>query len=113
MTAEVLQRPHRHMRSSAHARDAQQRLRPIDAIVVEGSQLATSCTLRLSLREGVNREVRRVCEHFGWPLLSLSRASYGPWQLSDLGEGLLEEVPQKLLQQQLTDMNLQGAGGSI
>jgi 23S rRNA pseudouridine2605 synthase len=82
-------------------------------MVVEGSQVAASCTLRLSLREGVNREVRRVCEHFGWPLLSLSRASYGPWQLSDLGEGLLEEVPQTLLQRQLADMKLREAVRSI
>ncbi len=102
------QRPHRHIRS-ASASDARQRLRPIDAELVAAAQGAAACTLQLRLREGVNREVRRVCEHFGWPLLSLSRASYGPWLLADLPEGRLEEVPQPLLQQQLQDLKLQAA----
>ena len=98
------------MRSSS-ASDARHRLRPIDAEIVEGTQSASSCTVQLCLREGVNREVRRVCEHFGWPLVTLSRASYGPWNLADLHEGQVEEVPNKLLQQQLQDMHLHAARG--
>ncbi len=98
---------------SVHASDMQQRLRPIDAEVVGEREAGQVCTLQLRLREGVNREVRRVCEHFGWPLVSLSRASYGPWRLADLQEGLVEEVPQKLLQQQLQDMQLQAAVRSV
>ena len=106
------QRPHRHMRS-APANDARVQLRPIDAQVVGGGQEGTACVLQLRLREGVNREVRRVCEHFGWPLLSLSRASYGPWLLADLPDGQLEEVPQKLLQLQLRDMNVTALGRAV
>ena len=97
------------MRSAA-ASDAGVHLRPIDAAVIEGGEGGNSCVLQLRLREGVNREVRRVCEHFGWPLLTLSRASYGPWQLDDLREGRVEEVPQQQLQQQLLDLRLQAAG---
>jgi 23S rRNA pseudouridine2605 synthase len=97
------------MRSSARADDAL-RLRPIDAAVVAQAPGTASCTLQLQLRQGVNREVRRVCEHFGWPLLALSRASYGPWQLDDLREGRVEEVPHAQLQQQLLQLRLQAAG---
>jgi 23S rRNA pseudouridine2605 synthase len=100
------------MRSSAVS-DARHRLRPIHAEVVEGSRLATSCTVQLCLREGVNREVRRVCEHFGWPLVTLSRASYGPWNLADLREGQVQEVPNTLLQQQLQDMHLHAAARGV
>jgi 16S rRNA U516 pseudouridylate synthase RsuA-like enzyme len=102
------QREHRHMRSSARLDNAL-RLRPIDASVLAGSCAGASCTLQLLLRQGVNREVRRVCEHFGWPLLSLLRSSYGPWRLDDLQEGRLEEVPPQLLQQQLRDLRLNAA----
>ena len=106
------QRPHRHMRSAA-ASDAGLHLRPIDAAVVEGGGGDNSCVLQLRLREGVNREVRRVCEHFGWRLLSLSRSSYGPWTLADLPEGQVEEVPQQQLQQQLREMRVQAAGRGV
>lgn len=85
----------------------------IDAAVVEGGGGDNSCVLRLRLREGVNREVRRVCEHFGWRLLSLSRSSYGPWTLADLPEGQVEEVPQQQLQQQLREMRVQAAGRGV
>lgn len=101
------------MRSSVNAGDQRLLLRPIDASIVAGSQGTASCTLQLRLREGVNREVRRICEHFGWPLLSLSRASYGPWLLDGLSEGRVEEVPEQMLLQQLRDMRVHAVGRSL
>jgi 23S rRNA pseudouridine2605 synthase len=57
--------------------------------------------LTVALREGKNREIRRVLEHFGWPVNRLIRLSFGPFQLGALAPGALEEVPAKVLAEQL------------
>ena len=72
---------------------------PIQAALdrVQGS----NAWLTVALREGKNREIRRVLEHFGWPVNRLIRLSFGPFQLGHLAAGALEEVPAKVLQEQL------------
>lgn len=57
--------------------------------------------LTVSLREGRNREVRRVMEHLGLPVLRLIRVSFGPFVLGRLPRGAVEEVPAKVLREQL------------
>ena len=57
--------------------------------------------LTLSLQEGKNREVRRVLEHLGHPVTRLIRVAYGPFQLGNLERGAIEEVPAKVLREQL------------
>lgn len=57
--------------------------------------------LLLSLREGKNREVRRVLDHLGYPVTRLIRLSFGPFQLGNLARGAVEEVPKKVLEEQL------------
>jgi 23S rRNA pseudouridine2605 synthase len=57
--------------------------------------------LTLSLQEGKNREVRRVLEHLGHSVTRLIRVAYGPFQLGHLGRGEIEEVPAKVLREQL------------
>jgi 23S rRNA pseudouridine2605 synthase len=57
--------------------------------------------LTVSLREGKNREVRRVMEHLGLPVLRLLRVSFGPFVLGRLARGAVEEVPAKVLREQL------------
>ena len=57
--------------------------------------------LTIALREGKNREIRRVLEHFGWPVNRLIRLSFGPFQLGGLAVGEVEEVPAKVLADQL------------
>ncbi len=57
--------------------------------------------LTVALREGKNREVRRVCQHLGLTVNRLIRISYGPFQLGALKTGAVEEVPAKVLQEQL------------
>jgi 23S rRNA pseudouridine2605 synthase len=57
--------------------------------------------LTLALREGKNREVRRVLEALGLQVTRLIRLGFGPFQLGTLERGEVEEVPQKALREQL------------
>ena len=72
---------------------------PIQAALdrVQGS----NAWLTVALREGKNREIRRVLEHFGWPVNRLIRLSFGPFQLGGLAPDALEEVSAKVLAEQL------------
>ena len=57
--------------------------------------------LKVALREGKNREIRKIMEHFGWPVSRLIRLSFGPFQLGGLPPGAVEEVTGKVLREQL------------
>ena len=57
--------------------------------------------IALALREGKNREVRKVLEHLGLPVARLIRLSFGPFQLGNLARGEIAEVPKKVLAEQL------------
>ena len=61
----------------------------------------TNAWLTLSLREGKNREVRRVMEHLGLSVTRLIRIAYGPFQLGELERGQVDEVPRRVLREQL------------
>jgi 23S rRNA pseudouridine2605 synthase len=43
--------------------------------------------IELTIREGRNRQVRRMCEHVGHPVLALVRTRFGPLELGDLAPG--------------------------
>jgi 23S rRNA pseudouridine2605 synthase len=64
-------------------------------------QQGSNAWVALGLREGKNREVRRVLEHLGYPVTRLIRLSYGPFQLGNLERGGIEEVPKSVLADQL------------
>jgi 23S rRNA pseudouridine2605 synthase len=57
--------------------------------------------IAMALREGRNREVRRVLEYLGLQVTRLIRLSYGPFQLGNLARGEVAEVPKKVLAEQL------------
>ncbi|MBC7637162.1 MAG: rRNA pseudouridine synthase [Acetobacteraceae bacterium] len=57
--------------------------------------------LTMSLREGRNREIRRVLLHLGYRVSRLIRVAYGPFQLGMLERGAVEEVTGKVLREQL------------
>ena len=54
----------------------------------------TNVWIELTLKEGKNREVRRVLEFLGLRVSRLIRTSYGPFVLGDLPAGAVEEVKQ-------------------
>lgn len=52
--------------------------------------------LELTIREGRNRQVRRMTAAVGLPTLRLVRVKIGPWHLADLAPGEWREVPATL-----------------
>jgi 23S rRNA pseudouridine2605 synthase len=71
----------------------------VDAVVerVQGSNL----WLTFAIREGKNREVRILLGHLGLTVARLIRVSFGPFQLGELAEGAVDEVPTRVLREQL------------
>ena len=55
----------------------------------------------MGLREGKNREIKRVLEHLGLSVNRLIRVSFGPFELGDLAEGEVAEVRTRVLRDQL------------
>jgi 23S rRNA pseudouridine2605 synthase len=55
----------------------------------------------VKLKEGKNREVKRVMERLGLKVARLIRTAYGPFQLGQLVEGGIEEIPARLWREKL------------
>ena len=72
---------------------------PIEAALdkVQGS----NAWLTVALKEGKNREIRKVMESLDLQVTRLIRVSYGPFQLGKLEEGAVDEVPKRVLKDQL------------
>jgi len=64
---------------------------------------ASNVWITFALTEGKNREVRRICEHLGLAVNRLIRVAFGPFQLGELEPGEIQEVPQRVLDEQLGD----------
>ena len=81
---------------------------PIEATLdrVQGDNL----WMTLGLREGKNREVKRILEHLGLSVNRLIRLSFGPFQLGDLEVGLVEEIRTRVLKDQLGKSLAEQAG---
>jgi len=67
--------------------------------------------LTIGLREGKNREVKTILAHLGLDVNRLIRVSFGPFQLGELADGVVEEVPRRVLRAQLGD-RLAGEAGA-
>lgn len=78
---------------------------PIKA-TLDSSQGANSW-LTLTLKEGKNREVRRVLESVNLTVNRLIRTSFGPFQNGQLKPGEVEEIPGKVLREQMGDADRQ------
>jgi 23S rRNA pseudouridine2605 synthase len=115
--ARVLELPQtawlRRYRVRAHGEIAPDRLAALrDGITVEGVRYGSieatldrpqgsNVWITFAMREGKNREVRNVLGALGLAVNRLIRVSYGPFQLGEIPEGGIFEVPTKHLREQI------------
>ena len=64
-------------------------------------QMASNAWLTIAIREGKNREIRRIMDYLGHKVSRLIRISYGPFQLGDLEDGDIEAIKSRVLTDQL------------
>ena len=69
--------------------------------------------MTVALREGKNREIKRVLEHLGLQVNRLIRLSFGPFQLGEITEGAVEEVRTRVLRDQLGPALAKAAGADF
>ncbi|MEM6555464.1 MAG: pseudouridine synthase [Pseudomonadota bacterium] len=106
----------RHYRARAHGEITQDQLDTLKGgITLEDGTRYTSIEAELEratgsnnwinvrLSEGKNREVRKAMEHLGLQVNRLIRTQYGPFELSDLRPGAVEEIPAEILRDTLKD----------
>ncbi|MEA2935644.1 MAG: rRNA synthase [Variibacter sp.] len=112
----------RRYRVRAHGRVTQERLDtlrrgisldgirygPIDARL--DREQGANIWVTFAMREGKNREVKNVLGHLGLAVNRLIRVSFGPFQLGDLAEGVIEEVRTRHLREQLGEKISAAAG---
>jgi 23S rRNA pseudouridine2605 synthase len=103
----------RRYRVRVHGRVSQPELDALkDGVEIEGvrygpieatldSVQSGNAWLTMALREGKNREVRRILAHLGVEVNRLIRISYGPFQLLDLKPGDAESVKRRVIADQL------------
>ncbi|WP_425088426.1 pseudouridine synthase [Stappia sp.] len=105
----------RRYRVRAYGRITQDRLDALaDGIAIDGvfygaieaaidKEQGDNVWLTIALREGKNREIKKVLEHLGLAVNRLIRVSFGPFQLADLEEGEVREIRGRVLRDQLGD----------
>lgn len=103
----------RKYRVRVHGQVEPEKLLPLEkGVTIEGmtygsikavfeKQQGGNAWITVSLKEGKNREVRKVMEHLGYQVNRLIRISYGPFALGNLKEGEVKAVPRKVLHEQI------------
>jgi 23S rRNA pseudouridine2605 synthase len=66
----------------------------------------TNSWYRVTLREGKNREIRKLFEYFGCMVNRLIRVQYGPFLLGDLKTGEVKEVSPQVVQRFIDELNM-------
>jgi 23S rRNA pseudouridine2605 synthase len=73
---------------------------PIEARL-EGPHTGSNVWVAVTLKEGKNREIRKVMAHLGLQVSRLIRTAYGPFQLGSLTPGSAVEVAPNVLKEKL------------
>lgn len=65
------------------------------------SRTGANAWMTVTLKEGKNREIRKVMEHIGLTVNRLIRTAYGPFQIGNLEQGDADEIRPKALREQV------------
>src|SRR5438067_3281326 len=115
----------RRYRVRAHGKVTQEQLDALrDGVTVDGinygpieatldREQPSNVWITFAIREGKNREVRNVLRHLGLHVARLIRVSFGPFQLGELAEGEIAEVPTRVLRDQLGEKLARAAGADF
>jgi 23S rRNA pseudouridine2605 synthase len=115
----------RRYRARAHGETDQAKLDALrNGVTIDGIEYAgieahldrvqgANVWLTIGLREGKNREVKKVLEHVGLEVNRLIRISFGPFQLGELEERSVEEIPTRILRDQLGENLAKDAGADF
>ena len=76
-------------------------------------EMGSNTWLSVSLREGKNREIKRVMGSLGLEVTRLIRVSFGPFQLGDLPGGMIREIRSRTLRDQLGAGLIERAGSNF
>lgn len=76
------------------------------AVKQEAQKEGRNQWLTLTLKEGKNREIRRIFEHFDLPVSRLIRVAYGAFSLGDLKPGAVAEIPAAKVQQLMKELGV-------
>ena len=60
-------------------------------LVIE-KKLKNHVWLIFKLKEGKNREIRRICDYFSWNIVKLIRIGFGPYKLGKLKVGEIKKI---------------------
>jgi 23S rRNA pseudouridine2605 synthase len=67
----------------------------------EREQSGANVWVSVTLKEGKNREIRKVMSHLGLQVSRLIRTAYGPFELGDLAAGAAQEIRPEVLKAKL------------
>jgi len=84
---------------------------PIEAVL--DREQTSNVWITFAIREGKNREVRNVLRHLSLQVGRLIRVSFGPFQLGELEEGAVAEIPTRILRDQLGEKLSKAAGADF
>lgn len=77
------------------------RYEPVKIEIEKGKEEGANRWLAVTIREGKNREVRKIMEHLGLQVTRLIRVAFGPFPLGKLTRGGIEEIPRRVLKESL------------
>jgi 23S rRNA pseudouridine2605 synthase len=85
--------------------------KPIKALIEEKAQ--TNNWVHLTLTEGKNREIRNIALSLGWQVSRLIRIGFGPFSLTKLPTGTLQEINPDVVKKHMIGIipSLSGSGG--
>mgnify|MGYP005844158499 FL=1 len=84
------------------------------AEVVSGRRLPKACWLTLTLHQGWYRQIKRMCEAVGHPVLKIKRTAYGPLTLGELAVGSFRRLTRSEIEKlyQMVRLDQKRAEGS-